>query len=500
MNSFSPELFVLSRQVALLVVVASALAFIIGWLLRGGGRSLPAPVKASLPDRMLDTPATSDELIQAKALVEELGRNLAATENQCVEALEQRDEAERQTLQRAAEARKWKAELEVLQNLETVPLQEHQAAVDEAVRQASLRAAEAEKLKAELEELKSREVVPLDEHQGLVRQLESLSEKTQQTAASDGELERQIAELKKAIEALEQGRAEECRNFESLREQIQAQANAHEGALRELKQQLATAEDFASRRQDQLQQLAREKAEAESALKTRIAELEARPIAPLEQPVPVRPRVQLPRPPLPPAEVLAEPVDETFTSFPPAPEASHRKPLRDSLFDEASVTSFSPEVPSLDDARATLAGLVQELQEKDQLVEVLTAEHARRQEDLESVRHSPPEEQQHKLRQAEKAEHSAQTKLAAANVERDRCRRQVRALKRSLVLAQGHTSQADDLTRIKGIKGGISQQLHAAGIFTYRQIVEWDAQDMQAFSELLAFKNRLHRDNWQEQA
>ncbi len=461
MNSFSPELFVLSRQVALLVVVASALAFIIGWLLRGGGRSLPAPVKVSLPDRVQEHPPASDDLIQAKALAEELGRNLAATENQCIAALEQRDEAERQALQRVAEARKWKDELE---------------------------------------ELKNRETVPPEQHQSLLQQLESLNDKAQQAAANEGELERQVAESRKAIEALEHAQAAERRDLESLHQQVQAQANAHEGALRELKQQLAAAEDLASRRQGQLEQLAKEKAEAEIALKTRIAELETRPVAPVEQPAPVRPVVQLPRPPLPPPEVLAAPVDETFTSFPPAPAATHRKPLGESLFDEASVTSFSPEVPSLDDARETLEGLVQELQEKGQLVEVLTAEHARREEDLESVRHSPPEEQQHKLREAEKGEHAAQTKLAAAHVERDRCRRQVRALKRSLVLAQGHTSQADDLTRIKGIKGGISQQLHAFGIFTYRQIVEWDAEDMLAFSELLAFKNRLHRDKWQEQA
>ena len=198
--------------------------------------------------------------------------------------------------------------------------------------------------------------------------------------------------------------------------------------------------------------------------------------------------------------MLSTPVDDAFDSFPPAPEAAHRRPLGESLFDEAAMASFSPEVPSLDDAQATLEGLALEVQEKDQMVEVLAAEQAQRYDELEAVRRLPTGEQQEKLQAAEKAEHAATARLATTIAERDRCRRQVRALTRSLALAAEHADRADDLTRIKGIKGGISQQLHAFGIFTYRQIVEWDEEDMLAFSELLAFKNRLHRDKWQDQA
>ena len=46
----------------------------------------------------------------------------------------------------------------------------------------------------------------------------------------------------------------------------------------------------------------------------------------------------------------------------------------------------------------------------------------------------------------------------------------------------------------------LNSQLHAYGIFTYRQIAAWDPEDMQAFSELLSFKQRISRDKWQEQA
>ncbi len=58
----------------------------------------------------------------------------------------------------------------------------------------------------------------------------------------------------------------------------------------------------------------------------------------------------------------------------------------------------------------------------------------------------------------------------------------------------------DDLTQIKGIKGVISEQLRAHGIRTWKQIALWDESEQRAFSELLAFKNRASREQWQEQA
>lgn len=58
----------------------------------------------------------------------------------------------------------------------------------------------------------------------------------------------------------------------------------------------------------------------------------------------------------------------------------------------------------------------------------------------------------------------------------------------------------DDLTRIKGIKNVISEQLRAHGIRTWRQIAAWDDDELRAFSELLAFKNRATREKWKEQA
>ena len=66
--------------------------------------------------------------------------------------------------------------------------------------------------------------------------------------------------------------------------------------------------------------------------------------------------------------------------------------------------------------------------------------------------------------------------------------------------AQLPPESEDDLTRIKGIKKVLRDKLHAHGIRTFRQIAEWTDEDLHAFSEILAFKNRATRDKWQEQA
>lgn len=58
----------------------------------------------------------------------------------------------------------------------------------------------------------------------------------------------------------------------------------------------------------------------------------------------------------------------------------------------------------------------------------------------------------------------------------------------------------DDLTQIKGIKKVTNEQLRAHGIRTWKQIAQWDDEELHVFSELLAFKNRASREHWQEQA
>jgi len=92
-------------------------------------------------------------------------------------------------------------------------------------------------------------------------------------------------------------------------------------------------------------------------------------------------------------------------------------------------------------------------------------------------------------------------RLSKAQATVDSLQNQLRVLQKTLQQAAGLASLPDDdLTKIKGIKGVISDKLHALGIRTWRQIAEWNDDDLRAFSELLAFKNRASRDHWQEQA
>lgn len=92
-------------------------------------------------------------------------------------------------------------------------------------------------------------------------------------------------------------------------------------------------------------------------------------------------------------------------------------------------------------------------------------------------------------------------RLATATTEIERLRIQTQVLRR---VEEGEsallTVPDDDLTQIKGIKKIISEQLRAHGIRTWRQIAQWNEDEQRAFSELLAFKNRATREQWQQQA
>ncbi len=94
-----------------------------------------------------------------------------------------------------------------------------------------------------------------------------------------------------------------------------------------------------------------------------------------------------------------------------------------------------------------------------------------------------------------------QKRLTAATTKLGQLQNQNRVLQH---VQETSTARADvpddDLTQIKGIKKIISEQLRAHGIRTWRQIALWDEDERRAFSELLAFKNRATREQWQEQA
>jgi predicted flap endonuclease-1-like 5' DNA nuclease len=61
-------------------------------------------------------------------------------------------------------------------------------------------------------------------------------------------------------------------------------------------------------------------------------------------------------------------------------------------------------------------------------------------------------------------------------------------------------SKRDDLTAMKGIARVLEQRLHEFGIYTYRQIALWNEDHIREFSARLAFKDRIHREKWVDQA
>ena len=67
------------------------------------------------------------------------------------------------------------------------------------------------------------------------------------------------------------------------------------------------------------------------------------------------------------------------------------------------------------------------------------------------------------------------------------------------VSASDHVTQ-DDLTRIGGVARILEGRLHEMGVFTYREIVGWSAEDMDRIDDSLGFEGRIERDDWQGQA
>jgi NADH-quinone oxidoreductase subunit E len=61
-------------------------------------------------------------------------------------------------------------------------------------------------------------------------------------------------------------------------------------------------------------------------------------------------------------------------------------------------------------------------------------------------------------------------------------------------------SGPDDLKQLSGVGPALEKKLHAAGVTTFAQIASWTEADIAAMDEKLAFKGRISRDGWVEQA
>jgi predicted flap endonuclease-1-like 5' DNA nuclease len=58
----------------------------------------------------------------------------------------------------------------------------------------------------------------------------------------------------------------------------------------------------------------------------------------------------------------------------------------------------------------------------------------------------------------------------------------------------------DDLSQLKGVASGIENRLNELGVYTFKQIALWNDENIVEFSRLLSFKDRIHREQWVDQA
>lgn len=59
---------------------------------------------------------------------------------------------------------------------------------------------------------------------------------------------------------------------------------------------------------------------------------------------------------------------------------------------------------------------------------------------------------------------------------------------------------SNDLKRIKGIGSVIEETLNDLGIYQFKQIASWEANNISWIENFLAFPGRITRENWIEQA
>jgi len=70
---------------------------------------------------------------------------------------------------------------------------------------------------------------------------------------------------------------------------------------------------------------------------------------------------------------------------------------------------------------------------------------------------------------------------------------------RGVVFTEAPESK-DDLKLISGVATVLERRLNEFGIYTFKQIMDWKPNEIEEFSRLLTFKERIERDDWQGQA
>jgi len=188
--------------------------------------------------------------------------------------------------------------------------------------------------------------------------------------------------------------------------------------------------------------------------------------------------------------------ESTAAPTPPAPEEPASPPAKP----KRKRATLVPSKPAAASIQSKITALVNELSQHQSTVSALTQERDGWQRQVAGLAEKTPADPAG-LGLARRSLADCEKRLQTASTEIDRLQNQARVLHQASEIAAALAGVPDDdLTQIKGIKKVINEQLHACGIRTWKQIAQWSADDLRAFSELLAFKNRATREKWQAQA
>ncbi|MFO1437074.1 MAG: hypothetical protein U1F81_02055 [Verrucomicrobiaceae bacterium] len=450
----------------LLALAAGVFAWL-GWMWRGSERGdRVKKLQAEVEEQRRMARTAMDERDAARAEVTNTGGSVhvsdAAPLIQANEALESENirlREERKTLEaRLATLQADNAHLfsQSSASLAEALKKTHQLEADLAVAQAF--ASEVSTLRQQLADAK---VAHQSEVSTIQQKLDAADSTEDQLSALRDQNTSLNEELQKAQTSLAAANAEKA----AIQEKLAASTAEAQNDLQTARSEISALEQKLVQTTTELQKVQNEIA----ALQQKLAE--APPPAP--QPV-VQPVVEAPAPaPAPKVEKAA-----------PKPRATKKKAATSTAHNAQEKlaqieTALAPQL-------AVLAALTQERDDWQRRVTLLESK-------------TPPDLAGLGLSRRSLA--SSAERLSEAQAAVESLQNQQRALHKTIQQATDLASQPDDdLTKIKGIKGVLSEQLHALGIRTWRQIAEWNDDDLRAFSELLAFKNRATRDHWQEQA
>ena len=69
-----------------------------------------------------------------------------------------------------------------------------------------------------------------------------------------------------------------------------------------------------------------------------------------------------------------------------------------------------------------------------------------------------------------------------------------------VLLREPLDGKADNLKEISGVGPKIEQKLNGVGVFHFAQIAQWTDENIAFIDSQLAFRGRIARENWIEQA